>query len=316
MKASEIKRITVVGAGLMGHGIAQEFALAGYEVHLNDVSEEKLREAMAAIRQDLVMLQNMERVTAEEAEVTLKRLHTGASLRESVKDADVVVEAVFEDLALKQKIFRKLDKWCPERTVLASNSSSLMPTKLASATSRAEKVLVAHYFNPPYLLPLVEIVRGRETSDDTVATMFELLKNVGKSPVIVQNEAPGFIGNRLQAALLREALSIVQRGIASFEDVDTVIKTGFGRRLCVAGVFEIFDVAGWDLLAAAYPYLVPDLECSSEVPSLLKDKIEGGHLGVKTGKGFYEWTPESADALKQKIAHALVEISRWSPRRP
>jgi 3-hydroxybutyryl-CoA dehydrogenase len=173
---------------------------------------------------------------------------------------------------------------------------------------------VAHYFNPPYLLPLVEIVRSPETSDESVETIHELLKIVGKKPVIVQKEAPGFIGNRLQAALGREALSIVEKGIASHEDVDTVIKSSFGRRLAAAGVFEIFDIAGWDLLLAAWPYLVPDLDDSPEAPALLKEKVERGEVGVRAGKGFYDWTPESAEELQQRIAKALIEIARLTSR--
>lgn len=314
MKANEIKHIAVVGSGLMGHGIAQEFALAGYRVHLNDVSEEKLESALSQIRHDLVMLQDLEMVTEDQLEVTLNRIHTGTSLKDMVEDVDVVVESVWEDLTLKQKLFKELDHCCPARTILASNSSSLMPSKLASVTKRPDKVLVAHYFNPPYLLPLVEIVRSPETSDESVETIHELLRIMGKKPVIVQKEAPGFIGNRLQAALAREALSIVEKGIASHEDVDTVIKSSFGRRLAAAGVFEIFDIAGWDILLAVWPYLVPDLETSPAEPALLKEKVERGELGVKTGKGFYDWTTESAEELKQRIAKALIEIERLSSR--
>jgi 3-hydroxybutyryl-CoA dehydrogenase len=187
-----------------------------------------------------------------------------------------------------------------------------MPGKLGAVTKRPDKVLVAHYYNPPYLLPLVEIVRSPETSEESVQTIQALLKNMGKSPVIVQKEAPGYIGNRLQLALLREALSIVQRGIASPEDVDTVVKSSFGRRLSAAGVFEIFDIVGWDSVTAAWPYLVPDLNASPECPPSLKEKVARGEIGVKAGKGIYTWTPESAEELKRRIAKALIEISRRS----
>jgi 3-hydroxybutyryl-CoA dehydrogenase len=171
---------------------------------------------------------------------------------------------------------------------------------------------VTHYYNPPYLLPLVEVVRGEETSDETVMTMHALLTKVGKSPVIVEKEVPGFIGNRLQAALVQEALSIVQKGIASPQDVDIAIKNSFGRRLAVAGVFEVFDLAGWDLVLAASQYLAPDTERSTDTLSLLREKVKKGKLGVKTGKGFYEWTPESAKALRQRIAQGLVMLAQLS----
>jgi 3-hydroxybutyryl-CoA dehydrogenase len=235
-------------------------------------------------------------------------------LKDVVADADVVVECVFENLELKRQVFQELDNLCPERTILASNTSTLLPSKLASATRRPDKVLVTHYYNPPYLLPLVEMVRGEKTSEETITTMHALLTKVGKSPAIVEKEVPGFIGNRLQAVLVQEALSIVQQGIASPHDVDAVIKNGFGRRLAVAGVFEIFDLAGWDLVLAALQYLGPDAERSMDIRSFLEEKVERGELGVKTGKGFYEWTPDSIEALRQRIARGLITVAQLSKR--
>jgi 3-hydroxybutyryl-CoA dehydrogenase len=155
------------------------------------------------------------------------------------------------------------------------------------------------------------VVRGERTSDETVDLITNLLVKVGKKPAIVEKEVLGFIGNRLQVALGREALSLVEKGIATPESVDTVVRNGFGRRLSVAGLFEIFDIAGLDLGLAVASYIGPDLESSGEVSSLLKEKVERGELGVKAGKGFHEWTPESAEALRQKIAKALIEIARW-----
>ncbi len=312
MLVDDIKHIGVVGAGLMGHGIAQEFALAGYEVHLNDLTEEKLQQALEDIQANLQRLMGFGLVTQDQAEFTPARIHTSTELGEVAADTDLVVEAVFEDLELKQQLFQQLDTLCPERTILASNTSTLMPSLLASATERPDRVLVTHYYNPPYLVPLVEVVRGPETSDEVVETVDVLLTRVGKTPAIVQKEAPGFIGNRLQVALFREALSIVERGIATPRDVDIVVRNGPGRRWAAAGPFEIWGIAGWDLVCALWPYLSPDLESSTEVPSLLREKVERGELGSKTGKGFYEWTPESAEALRRRIARALIEIARWS----
>lgn len=312
MNVDDISRIGVVGAGLMGHGIAQEFALAGYNVRLHDLSEEKLQQATASIHANLHMLTEFGLVTHAQAEPVLHRIHGSTILPDVVADADIVIEAIFEDLALKRETFHALDQACPARTILASNTSTLLPSQLAAATQRPDKVLVAHYFNPPYLLPLVEVVRGPETSDATVTIISELLARVGKRPALVQKEAPGFIGNRLQTALLREALSIVQQGIARPEDVDIVIKHGFGRRLAAAGVFEIYEMAGWDLILAVMANLLSEIASSSAISPLLTQKVERGELGVKTGKGFYAWTPESAEALKQRVAHALVTIAQWA----
>jgi 3-hydroxybutyryl-CoA dehydrogenase len=161
-------------------------------------------------------------------------------------------------------------------------------------------------------MPLVEIVPNPETSDETVTAVYDLLKAIGKTPVLVKKEAPGFIGNRLQAALLREAISIVERGIVSPQEVDSVIKNGFGRRLALAGVFEIFDIAGWDLVMAGLPYLKDEIESSREFSPMVKEMVSRGELGVKTGKGFYQWSPESAEALKKRIAQGLINLARWS----
>lgn len=312
MKVDHIQRIAIVGSGLMGHGIAQEFAVAGYEVHLNDLTEDRLEQAIHNIQSNLRMLMGCGLLTNEETDSALKNIHCNALLRDAVAEVDLVIEAVFEDLTLKQEIFRELDGACPGHAILASNTSSLMPTKLAAVTRRPEKVLVAHYFNPPYLLPLVEIVPCKDTSEETVSMVCDLLKKVGKQPVLVKKEVTGFIGNRLQFALAREALSIVEQGIATPQDVDIVIKSGFGRRLSVAGIFEVFDIAGWDLTMAVASQILPEIESSQEIPRILQEKVERGEFGVKTQKGFYEWTTNSAESLKQRIAQGLIKIAQWS----
>ncbi len=312
MTVDEIKHIAVVGAGLMGHGIAQEFALAGYDVHLHARTAGSLQTALNNIDTNLKRLIGMGAVTREQAELVPARLHSSTAFADTVANANVVIESVYEDVTLKHQIFQALDTSCPADTILASNTSTLPLSQFATDLRRPDKVLVAHYANPPYLIPLVELVRGPETSDDTVTTMSALLTRIGKRPIVVQKEVPGFILNRLQGALLREALWLVQNGIASPQDIDIALKNSIGRRWAVAGVFEIFELAGWDLLNAITAGLFPHLASSSEVPPVLKDKVARGELGVKTGKGFYEWTPESAEALRQRIAQALVAIERWS----
>jgi 3-hydroxybutyryl-CoA dehydrogenase len=312
MTVDEIRHIAVVGVGLMGHGIAQEFALAGYDVHLHSRSEESLQTALKGIQANLLRLVGMGVVTREQVEAVPTRLHLSPVLAEAVSDADVVIESIYEDVALKRQIFQALDTLCPAHTILASNTSTLPLSQFALGLHRPDKVLVVHYANPPYLIPLVELVRGPETSDDTVTIMSALLTCIGKRPIVVQKEVPGFILNRLQGALLWEALWLVQNGIASPQDIDIALKNSIGRRWAVAGVFEIFELAGWDLLNAIAAGLFPHLASSSEVPQVLTDKVARGELGVKTGKGFYEWTPESAEALRQRIAHALVAIEQWS----
>jgi len=312
MQVDDIRRIAIVGAGLMGHGIAQEFAVAGYEVHIHDIDEDRLQQAINNIQANLKMLIEIGTVTQKQTESALKNIHSSTELKDVGAGADVVIECILENLELKQEIFQKLDQLCPKHAILASNTSTLMPSMLASATQRPDKVLVTHYFNPPYLLPLVEIVRHEATTDETVTAVYDLLAKVGKSPAIVQKEVPGFVGNRLQLALFREALSIVEKGIATPQDVDIIVKNGFGRRYSAAGPFEIWGLAGWDLVLAVTQYLLPDLESSIEISPLLKEKVEAGELGAKTGKGFYDWTAESADDLKQKVGEMLVRIAQLS----
>ena len=312
MNVDEVRQIAVVGAGLMGHGIATEFALAGYEVFLHDVTAERVREALKRIEATLQMLATAGLVSGDRIEGALKNLHGETKLHAVASEADVVVEAAFENLSVKQQIFRELDGLCPPRTILASNTSSLMPSQLAAATRRLDRVLVTHYFNPPYLLPAVEVVGSEKTSDETITTVCNLLKKVGKRPVVIQREVAGFIGVRLQAALLREAVSIVQKGVASPQDVDTVIKNSFGRRLAVAGVFEVSDLAGWDIVISVNENLLPDLDRSTEVSPLLRQRIQRGELGAKTGKGFYDWTSESGETRKERITQVLIRLAQYS----
>ncbi len=316
MKADDVKQIAVVGAGLMGHGIAQEFALAGYAVHMHARTEASLGTARAHIERNLDYLVDLGRLSRAQADAAPSRLHATTRFEEAVENADVVIESVFEDLDLKRRIFQQLDEVCPRHTLLASNTSGLMPSSFASATRRPDKVLVAHYANPPHLIPLVEVVPSPETSQESLSTLCGVLEMAGKRPIVVRREVPGFVLNRLQCSLLREALWLVENGVASPRDVDYALSNSIGRRWAVAGIFEVFELPGWDLVKAVAENVFPDLTTSAEVSPVLTDKVESGDLGVRTGKGFYEWTPESADALRQRIAHALVEIERWTDERP
>lgn len=310
MSDTRIQRIAVIGAGLMGHGIALELAAHDYEVALHDRDPAMLERALGSIAEGLARLAEIGRITPEAAAAAPWRIAMGSDARAAVEHADLVIEAVSEDLDLKRALFGDLDAWAPPHAILASNTSSFMPSLLAAATTRPDRVLVAHYFNPPHLLPLVELVRGAQTSDETIEAMRALYAGIGKRPAVVQREAPGFVGNRLQMALLREALAIVEAGIATPEDVDTIIKSSFGRRLAVAGVFEVFEAAGWDLTLAVADQLFPAIDRSSEPPQSLRAKVARGELGLKAGKGFYEWTPEEAAALRRRIGEGLAAIGR------
>ncbi len=312
MKADDISRIGVIGAGLMGHGIALNFALGGFEVYLNDTTEEGLEKALENVRTSLDTMIDVGLADESAAAAVPSRIHTSASLADSVADVDFVVEAVFEDLELKREVFALLDESSPERTILSSNTSSFMSSQLAPATKRPDKVVVANWWNPPYLMPLIEVVRGPETSDATIEATAGVFRRLGKRPVVLQKESLGFIGNRMQFALLREAISVVEQGIATPQDVDEVVKSSFGRRLAVAGPFEVFDLAGWDTISHIIDLLFPAIESSPDSPALIAGKVERGELGVKSGRGFYPWTDEDVDAFRARIGRALAEIDRLS----
>ncbi|MCH8293611.1 3-hydroxyacyl-CoA dehydrogenase family protein [Candidatus Poribacteria bacterium] len=306
MTLDDIQQIAVIGAGLMGHGIAQEFAFAGYQVHLHDVSKEKIREGLDRIRDNLQMFVENELAQPSQIDETLDRIYGSDRLEVVCREADFVIEAVTENLPIKQEIFRQLDGICPAHTILASNTTALMPSQIGELAQRGDKILNTHYFNPPYLIPLVELVRSPKTSDETLQVTYDLMVKIGKTPAIIQKEALGFVGPRLQAALIREAFSIVERGIASAEDVDLVVRNSFGRRLSVAGPFQVFELAGWDMVLAAFEELYKDLNSSTDVNPLLKEMVEKGELGVKSGKGFYEWPPEKIEEVRARMDRALI----------
>ncbi len=309
-----IEYIAVIGAGLMGHGIAQEFAIAGFSVCLYDVKEETLQQATQRIQGNLKLLSAQGLIPEAVIEPAISHVRTSTNLEEAVHNADYVVEAVTEDLPLKLRLFAELDRLCPEHTILASNTSTFMPSLLADATQRPDRVLVAHYFNPPYLLPLVEVVSCPQTSPETKETTLNLLRQIGKHPVEIHKECPGFVANRLQTALVREAFAIVQEGIASPQELDAVVRNGFGRRLAIAGPFEIGEAAGWDLWRAVAEQILPTLSNNREIPEALEKLVETGAVGIKSGQGFYTWGSEETLSFRQRMAHGLLEMSGWGKK--
>lgn len=312
MNPDEVRNIAVIGAGLMGHGIALEFAVAGFDVAINDVNDAALDDAWKRIRESAKLMQQFSLINAETAELAMSRIRSAPDLQSAGRDADIVVEAMSEDLEKKKAVFRQLDEICPPRTIFASNSSSFMPSLMAEATSRPDRFLGAHYFNPAYLLPLVEVIHGSKSSTATVELVTTILLRVGKSPVQVRKEVPGFIGNRIQSAVWREVLALVRNGVATPQDVDLVMTTSLGRRWSVAGPFETADLAGLDLILAILDQLLPSIASSRDAPEILRDKVVQGELGVKTGVGFRgEWPPERVRETRMRLAHALTTIDSW-----
>jgi 3-hydroxybutyryl-CoA dehydrogenase len=297
------ERIAVVGAGLMGHGIVQLFAAQGHSVHLCDVSDDALSKARRGIQEIFDLLGQD---SASAGTVTFS-----TCLEESVTDADVVIEAAPEKLDLKRQIFQSLDAHCKSETILASNTSVIPITKIAEVVQDKGRVVGAHFWNPPYLVPLVEVVETRDTRRETSDRMMDLLARVGQEPVRVTRDIPGFIGNRLQHALKREAIALVANGVCDAETVDRVIKLGFGARLGVIGTLEQSDMVGLNLTLDIHRNVIYDLDITRGPHPYLEKLVEDGHLGMKTGKGFYEWSDEKAEAVRQRLKTFLAsQLSR------
>jgi 3-hydroxybutyryl-CoA dehydrogenase len=310
MQAEDVRNISVIGAGLMGHGIAQIFASKDYHVHLLDVKDELLSKALQNIRLNLSIMAQKGVVLESEIDTVISRIKTTTNMAEAASEAQLVIEAVTENLELKQKLFQDLDRLCSPETILATNTSVMSITEIAAKARRRERILGTHFWNPPYMIPLVEVVKGRETSEEAVETTYRLLKNAGKHPVKVMKDVPGFVGNRLQHALWREAISIVENGIAEPATVDEVIKEGFGIRLPVLGPLETADMVGLDLTLAIHDYILKHLNSSPSPSPLLREKVRRGELGFKTGQGFYTWSAEKAQRAREKLLEYLLDRMR------
>jgi 3-hydroxybutyryl-CoA dehydrogenase len=310
----QIRNVAVIGAGLMGHGLAQIFAGRGYGVCLMDVQEDLLDKARTGIRSNLTLMAQHGIGRVEDIDAVLSRVKTTTTLREAVQEAQFIVEAVSENLELKQKIFKDLDSMCPAQTILATNTSVISITEIARQARNRERILGTHFWNPPYLIPLVEVIRGQDTSDRPMDITFSLMRAIGKHPVRVNKDVPGFVGNRLQHALWREAISIVERGIADAATVDECIKFGFGLRLPVLGPLENADMVGTDLTLAIHSYILKHLESSPDPSPLLRKKVEEGNLGFKSGRGFQQWPPEEVQKSRKRLQEYLLEVNKRLPR--
>lgn len=301
-----ITKIAVIGAGLMGHGVSQVFAQAGYQVCMQSRREKSVQLAFQRIRANLKTFMKNNLIDKETADFTLARIKGTTNMVEAAKEADFVIESIPEILNLKKEVFKQLDRICPDHTILASNTTGLSINEIASATERQEKVVGTHFWNPPHLVQAVEVIRGDKTSDETLEITRDLLTKAGKKPVVIRKSIPGQIGIRILHAMLREAISLVEKGIATPEEIDTVVKGCLGARIPAIGIFEISDLSGVDLVLMVSKYLYKDLERSTEPSPLLKEMVKKGELGIKTGKGFYDWDEKKvAIVLKRRDEHLI-----------
>lgn len=283
--AEEVRRVAVLGAGTMGHGIAQVCAMAGFEVALCDVEERIVVAGIARIRDHLDKGVEKKKVTPAQREEALARIRATASVEDAVREADLVVEAIPERLDLKRETFAVVDRAAPGRALLATNTSSLSVGAIAGATARPERVVGMHFFNPPHLMKLVEVVRHERASEEAVELARKLAHRMGKEPIVVR-DVPGFASSRLGLVLGLEAIRMVEQGVASPHDIDTAMKLGYGHPM---GPLELTDHVGLDVRLAIAEYLEKELGPTFRPPELLRKLVAEGKLGKKTGEGFYRW---------------------------
>ncbi len=296
----------VIGAGLMGHGIALTLARAGQYVAVTD----PMPEARAALPARVTDSLHLMGVSDTETAKILKRIEVFDSVVGAVREAAYVFEAAPEKMALKQAIFAEIEASAPATAILCSNTSVMPITEIMSQLADKSRALGTHWWNPPHLIPLVEVIRTADTSEAAMAATMDLLAGAGKTPVRVEKDVPGFIGNRLQHALWREAVSLVERGICDAAAVDAVIKASFGRRLAVLGPLENADLVGTDLTLDIHNTVLADLENRAGPSPLLQQMVAEGRLGMKSGQGFHAWTPEQAQALRAKVVSHLLALEK------
>ena len=286
----EIKKITIAGAGTMGYSMAEIFARNGYDVILWNHKASTLERAKTKIAPDMV-----DKITYT----------TDSS---AFKGRDLIVETIVENLDTKLDFYRTYSPLAGDDTIIATNTSGLSINALSKAVVKPERFLGMHWFNPPTLIPLIEIIKNDHTRDTVAKTIYDLALAIHKKPAIVEKDAPGFAANRLQLAVIREALSMVQKGIISKEGIDAVMKYGLGFRWACLGPLETVDFGGLDVFAHISDYLMPDLEDSHEVPPLLAEKVKEGHLGVKTGEGFYKYDGDKAEKATKERDRKLQAV--------
>lgn len=300
MELNDIKKIVVVGAGTMGHSIAQVFAQCGYQVSLVDREEEILKRAMVLIESNLDTLVVNGLVDGKDVPDIIGRIRTITSLEEGAKGSDLAVEAVFENPEVKKKVFSDLDRFCPERAILTSNTSTLDIYSFVE-TGRPEKVVIAHWFAPPHIIPLVEVVKGERTSMETVELVMQVMRRLGKRPVFIKQFMPSFIVNRIQLAIYKAVFEMLDNGWATPEEIDIAIKASLGIRLPIVGVAQTWDFTGLDLVKA-----IGDLQ---GIPSRTVDALVAkGHLGAKTGRGLYDYKGRSLEEVLRKRDNMYLKM--------
>ena len=297
MRVEQIGRIAVVGTGMIGPDISLACAMAGYPVTIVGRRRDSVERGITRFRENLDNLVKAEVYSSEEAAEVDSRLASCTDLERGIEKADVVFEAIIEHLETKQELFAEIEKFCPKHALMASSTSGLSPKDISNRMNAGDRMLVAHFWNPPYLVPLVEVVAGESTSRETINVALAFLRVLGKEPVLLKKDIVGHIGNRIQHAMFREAIHLIQQGVATPEDIDQVILSSLGPRYSMIGPMEYMDAVGLDLNVAIHSYLLKDLADDKEPQELLLQKYERGEYGAKTGRGFYDWSKKNLEEM-------------------
>lgn len=300
------EKLAIVGAGTMGHSIALSAAWAGHVVDVWGNDQADIERAYQNVIEKLHVLRQYDAMTFDDEQKILNNIRFTCSKVDVLRGATFVIEAIPENLGLKQAFFQELDDVCSDDVILASNTSGLSPTQIAAHTRHPERTVVTHFWNPGHLIPLVEVVRGEQTADATVERALQLLKGMNKKPIVVNKDILGSVGNRLQYALFREAQYIYAQGVASIEDIDAAVQYSLGRRLPVTGPFLTADMGGLDVFDSISGYLFPDLSTAQDSFGTMKELVGNQSFGQKTGSGFYEWTPEFSRRMNQERERELI----------
>lgn len=303
-----MEKLSIIGCGTMGHSIALSAAWAGIEVKISGVNEQDLATADKGLRNKLTVMVQNELFNETIAEEIRKRIVFSTSLEEVVQGATFIIEVIPENIRMKRELYKEIEAMCSKDTVLASNTSGFTPTSLAEETKYPNRFIVTHFWNPGHLIPLVEVVKGEKTDQKTVERAMNLLNEMNKKPILINKEVPGFIGNRLQYALFREAQSLLDEGVATKEDIDAAVTYSIGRRLPITGPLMTADMGGLDVFSAISNYLFEDLSNESESGVHLSNLVNQKKFGDKSGEGFYMWDQETSETINAEREKTLIHF--------
>lgn len=305
-----IRNITIIGSGVMGTGIAQSFALNGYRVTLNDISQEYLAKADIRIQADMETMIDEESISLLQKEQALQNIKYEIDIEKALELSDFIIEAIPEVLEMKWKLYSKIEKLISKDTIIASNTSTFPISRLAENASFANRMVITHFFNPAHLVPLVEIVRHEKTEESILAKTIELMRSIGKKPVVVKKEISGFIANRLQTALMREAFYLLNEGVASAEDIDTAVTAGPGFRWAFTGPIEIADFGGLDTWQRVFDNVAPELDKAVSAPNIIKALVAQNKLGAKSGEGIFHYGEETVSNKLNDRDRSYIQLNQ------